>query len=151
MLNSQETNPYEPPNYGNTAEQRSLPAVNVYEWEGHTISVTAELIPKFLPLIGQFWISIDGGTPFTSTRLRWNERIDFVIRDNGREIPAMLESYGTGFGRQPFRILVNGKVVVDSIVAVQRGRIGFLIGVLIGIAILPVLALVVIVFLKMIA
>lgn len=138
-------NPYEPPSFASITVERVFPANNVYEWEGHSISVSAELIPNFLPLVGKFWISIDGGAPLTSSQLHLQERFDFVIKDNGRDIPARLESYGVGFGRQPFRILVNGKPVVDSIVKVKRGRIGFLIGVLIGAAILPALAVVVIV------
>lgn len=95
---------------------------NVYEWRGHSISVSAEMIPKFLPLIGQFWISIDGGAPFASRQLRLQERLDFVIKDYGRDIPAMLATYGAGFGRQPFRIFVDGKLVVDSIVGAKRGK-----------------------------
>lgn len=138
-------NPYESPSVGNRTAERAFPVANVYEWEGHSISVSAEMIPKFLPLIGRFWISIDGGAPFTSRQIRLQERFDFVIKDHGRDIPAMFRAYGTGFGRQPFRIFVNGKLVVDSIVDVKRGQIGFLIGVLIGMAILPVVSVVLIV------
>ena len=144
-------NPYEPPSLGNSTVERVFPADNVYEWEGHSIAVSAELIPKFLPLVGQFWISIDGGAPFTSSQLRLHERFDFVIKNNGRDIPAKFESYGAGFGRQPFRIFVNGKPVVDSIVKVKRGRIGFLIGILIGAAILPAVVVAVIVILRILS
>jgi hypothetical protein len=148
MLSTQ-SNPYEPPSFGNSTVVRAFPAANVYEWEGHSISVSAEMIPKFLPLIGQFRISIDGGAPFTSSQLRWQERFEFVIKDSGRDIPALFQTYGTGFGRQPFRIFVNGNLVVDSILEVKRGRIGFLIGVLIGMAVLPAVAVVAIVLLRM--
>jgi hypothetical protein len=106
----------------------------ICSWREHTILVTAQMVPRFLPLVGQFFVSIDHGAPITSSQLRWQERFDFTISDSGKEIPATFQSYGFAIGRQPFRIHIDGVLFVESTVPVKRWWIGVMLGVCIGFA-----------------
>jgi hypothetical protein len=101
------------------------------------------MVPRFLPLVGQFHVSIDRGPPITSSQLRWQERFEFTISDNGREVPAVFQSYGFAVGRQPFQIHVDGVLLTDSSVRVKRWWMGVMLGACIGFAIVAVFGIVV--------
>ena len=73
--------------------------------------------------------------PMSSSQLRWQERFEFVIAENGRDVPATFEAHGFAIGRQPFRILIDGVLVFESSVTVKRWWPGFLLGICIGLLI----------------
>ena len=104
-------NPYAPAKPEHPVNTNDSSGARVLTWSGHTLSVTAAMIPRFLPLLGAFHVSVDSGSPMSSSQLRWQERFEFVIAENGRDVPATFEAHGFAIGRQPFRILIDGVLV----------------------------------------
>lgn len=130
-------NPYEPTRDKSTSGINAPPECH-FALGDHTISVASEMVPWYLPLLGKILVSVDGKAPVSSSQLRWQENFDFTISDKGRDAPATLKSHGFSFGRQPFRIFVDGELVIESSVPVKRWWIGFMLGICIGIAIVVV-------------
>ena len=99
------------------------------------------MIPRFLPLLGAFYVTIDGKKTFTSSKLRWNEKFTFEFEHAEGSVRARFESYGFIFGGQRYRLFVDGALIADSRVRVDGWWLTFVLGFGIGVGLASLIIL----------
>jgi len=87
------------------------------------------MTPRFLPVLGAFYVTIDGKETFTSSQLRWNERFIFAFEHGDRSVTARFETYGFIVGGERYRLFVDGVLIAESQVKVDGWWIGLVFGI----------------------
>jgi len=130
---SSDVNPYQSPRvpFLQYETDRKF-ASDAHSWQGRQFAVSAKMIPRFFPLLCAFYVTIDGKETFTSSQLRWRERFIFAFEHGERSVTTQFESYGLVFGGERYRLFVDGVLIADSRVRVDRWWIGFFLGIAIG-------------------
>ena len=103
-----------------------------FGWKNHVFDVSSAMVPSWLPCLQQFWISVDGGESQTLLQFRFCDRIDFELTTDRGTKSGTFRTAGFGICEVPFQILVSGESVVVGKVTVKNGRLGFCLGVLVG-------------------
>lgn len=114
-----DANPYEA-NISDPLPEPVSELASHHEWRGRTLTVEAKAMPSYAYLGTQYFVTLDEGQQFTSTKMTLIEHFDWQFEHEGRTVTGRFAAEGlnNGFARR-YRIWIDNELLAESKVRIK--------------------------------